>query len=272
MATITLSVEHAGVDAAAETMARLMGQLDWVTATAMSRAGRASKRRIAAEIFPLLEGGPTGWTQRGLITTPATPQTLEVQAGFRLGQGRFTDDVTTPGAGGTPAGRYLTTNVRGGTRRMKSSEAQLYRKGLIDADQRLIPVDGTDARGNLSGAKWKQIKNEVIKNTGGQRITPSMTRKQRRNVQKSRSPFFVLRMNGGKILNRYSAGGEPVMIAKRTGKDARGFMGAMLITDRPSYKRRFNVENGAYDEFTKVFKKEFEDGVIKEMKRRRFVV
>jgi hypothetical protein len=43
----------------------------------------------------------------------------------------------------------------------------------------------------------------------------------------------------------------------------------MWIIDKPSYRRRFNVDKIAMQEFAKGFNKEFEDGVVKEIRRRK---
>jgi hypothetical protein len=78
-----------------------------------------------------------------------------------------------------------------------------------------------------------------------------------------------MKTRNDQIVNRYSTGGTNAFIAKREGNKKRGFKVVMWIIDKPSYRRRFNVDKIAMQEFAKGFKKEFEDGVVKEIRRRK---
>lgn len=263
-----LTTDTSGLDRASVVLAQAMGQIDWITARAMTAAGKTTRDAIARSTLPKVKGGPTRWTERGLVSSMARPRALQVQMGFRFGTGRFDDEFQTPGAGVTPQGRYMTTNVRGGFRPKKSTESLLTKANVIDKPQRLIPVDEIDKRGNMPGGRYRAISKELIATGQSRRITPSMTTRERRSILRTRSRYFLIRMQGHKILSSRQPGGRPSIIAERIGKDKRGFVAKLMIEDRPNYKRRFYVEEVAHRVFMKEFKNEFEKGLFNELARR----
>ena len=263
-----LTTDTSGVDRASVVLAQAMGQIDWITARAMTAAGKTAREAVGRETFPRIKGGPTAWTKKGLVSSLARPQSLQLQVGFRFGLGRFEDQFQTPGPGNTPQGRYMTTNVRGGIRPQKSTESLLTKARVINKPQRLIPVDEQDERGNMSGGRYRAISNELVRTNQGQRITPSMTTRQRRSILRTRSRYFLIRMDGSKILSSRQPGGRPSIIAERIGKEKRGFVAKLMIEDRPNYKRRFYVDQVAHRVFMKEFKNEFEKGLFNELARR----
>lgn len=274
MPGIRLDIDTSGVDAAAAALAGLMGQTEWITARAMTKAAAAGKRAIQEQILPRIEGGPSRWTLGGLISGRATPQDLRVQVGFRLGTGRFEDELGARGGSGVPAGEYMTTGVRGSPqRRAKSVEASLIRRGILQPNQRLIPNPQQlrNTGGNVSGATLKAIANRL--QTGGdlQAAKDFRDSKKKRRTKKSRavySDYFVMPMVGGRPGNRYTPNAKPSFIAKRTGDKKRGFVSVLQIVGRASYERRFPIDKVAMDEFMKTFNKSFEDGVVDELVRR----
>jgi hypothetical protein len=239
----------------------------------MTKAARSARGAIQRQIFPRIEGGPNRWTQRGLISSRATPQDLRVQVGFTLGQGRFTDQLGSRGSGGVPAGEYMTTGARGMTRRKpKSTEKSLIQKGLANRNQRLVPNEKQikTTNGNVSGATLKAIVNR-IQTAEDLRLSKDKinqkTKGKRKSKKKPFTDYFVMRINGGKIVNRFGQG-EPAFIAKRTGDKRRGFVPVMYLTSKASYQRRFPIETVAMKEFQKQFNISFREGVEKELKRR----
>jgi hypothetical protein len=273
MPQIHFVVDASGVDQASARLAALMGQSDWITAQSLTAAARSARKAIQREIFPKIEGGPNRWTQRGLISSKATPRELRVQVGFTLGRGRFTDQLGSRGSSGVPAGEYMTTGARGMTRRpAKSTEKTLIQKGLIDRKQRLIPNEKQlrTTNGNVSGATLKAIVNR-IQTVEDLRIAKDTLSQKKKGKRKSRkkpfSDYFVMHMKGNRIVNRYGIG-EPAFIAKRTGKNKRGFAPVLYLTNNASYERRFPIETVAMEEFKKQFNISFVQGVERELKRR----
>jgi two-component system OmpR family response regulator/two-component system response regulator QseB len=143
VAGITFTVDTSEISKMSKALAVMMGQHEWITARAMTTAAKASKERIRAEVFPMIKGGPTAWTRRGLIASYASPKNLTSQVGFQYGECRYTDDAFTRKAGGVTSGRYMGINARGGDRRPKSTELAVRRAGVK------LPVLVLTARGAL---------------------------------------------------------------------------------------------------------------------------
>lgn len=254
----------------AKTLAAFMGQYEWIAARAMTEGVKAAKAGIARDIFPKIKGGPTPWTRRGLIARYARKDDLRAMAGFQYGDGNWNDSAFSRKSGGTPAGRYMGVNASGGDRRPKSTEVRLRRAGVIGSDQYITPNANTvrlNAQGNVSGAEYVRLLTRLraMQAEGSSQDTPRGPGSRGRSAAKRRqSDYFLMRYEGGRP-SRWQLGAEPAFIAKRVG---RGFKPAFWITDQPNYERRFNIQGVAMREFNRVFPKEFEAGVMKELQRR----
>jgi hypothetical protein len=270
-----LGVDGAEVTQLAADLAAAMGQREWITAQAMTKAAAKTRRTLSARIYPQVEGGPNTWTRRGLITSIAKPNDLRVMVGWQFGAGRFEDSEKTRGPGGTPAGRYMSTNVRGGTRGQKSTERLLAGRGVVRPGTGALIPNANDAnpQGNFSGAAWRAVAKGVAASGAKGLLPPAQEpggkRRRRKKQPAWKTDYFVMKTQNDQIVNRYSTGGTNAFIAKREGRKKRGFKVVMWIIDKPSYRRRFNVDKIAMQEFAKGFKKEFEDGVVKEIRRRK---
>ena len=157
-------------------------QMDWVTAKAMTTAAIDAKKAIADQIFPMIKGGPSPWTKRGLIVKYATKDDLTVMAGFQYGEGKWTDSAFDRKAGGVPAGRYMGVNASGGDRRAKAFELALRRAGAINGDQFVVPnekVMKVNAQGNVSGPQYQQVLSRLGALTTTGNTTKASTRHSR---------------------------------------------------------------------------------------------
>lgn len=258
---IELNVETSGLDHASRNMLAMIGQLNWVTARAMTEGAKAARDGIGREILPKVQGGPTTWTKRGLTVRFAKPNDLRAQAGFQYGEGRWEDDEFSAKGSGTPAGRYMGLNARGGDRRPKSSELQLRRSGVIGRNQYLTPFSGSSGinkHGNVPGPEYVRMMSQL---KGFSAAGSSLNRTG------SRSNYFVGYGDDSGSLSR-RAGAPARFIAKRTGPGKRGFKPVFNVVDQPNYERKFPIKSVAMREFTRVFQQEMRVGFLREMARR----
>lgn len=273
MASVSFAVDTAQVSAMAKNLAALMGQYEWITARAMTEGVKAAKAGIARDVFPKIKGGPTAWTRRGLIARYARKDDLRAMAGFQYGDGNWSDSAFSRKAGGTPAGRYMGVNSSGGDRRPKSSELRLRRAGLIGSNQFITPNSNgvrLNSQGNVSGSEYTRMLTRLraMQAEGSSQDSPRGPGSRGRSAAKRKqSDYFLMRYEGGRP-SRWQLGAKPAFIAKRVGPGGRGFKPAFWITDQPNYERRFNVQSIAMREFNRVFPKEFEAGVTRELRRR----
>jgi hypothetical protein len=292
MAGITLTVDTSELNRMSVTLARLMGQYEWITARAMSEAAKITRTALQREILPMIQGGPTAWTKRGLIVRYASRNNLQAMVGWQYGEGNFNDGEFSRKAGGIPAGRYMGINARGGDRRAKGSELQLRRARLIGNDQFLVPnAKGVrlNAQGNLPGAEYQRILSRMRALSGGIGNAPQGAGSRGRSGKGRREvDYFMLRGVGG-TPSRWQLGAKPMAVAMRAGRGPkggtgkgsgnpgrpqtvgyrRGFVRALFVVDQPNYERRFPIRVVAEREFARAFPIQFERALAKELERAR---
>jgi hypothetical protein len=267
---INIFCDVSEIYATAQNFRVLPRQLPMIVGRAMTMGAKASREKIRAGIFPLIQGGPTQWTKRGLIVKYATPVDLRIQVGFNYGEGKFEDTEFTPKGFGIPSGRYMGINARGGPRRPKSTELQLRRSGAIPGNKFLTPNKNMleiDKHGNLPGYLYTQISSRVrgLHTPGSTQNAPYGPGSRGRTAKKrAQADYFVMRYAGGYPAGPRELGAEPAFIAKREGLGRgkkRGFSVALWIVDQPMYKPRFPIQRIALAEFERVFGIEFGKGV-----------
>lgn len=293
MAGLDLTIDTTELNQLQVSLSRMMGQFEWITARAMTTAAKASRDAIRREILPMVKGGATAWTKRGLIVSFAKPTELRVMAGFQYGEGRWTDSAFSRKAGGIPAGRYMGTNARGGDRRPKGFELRLRQAGQIGREDFVVPRSrwgALDQRGNVANTKYNQILSRVRAASGGLGNAPQGAGSRGRSGRARASlDYFVARGDDAGI-SRWQLGSKPVLIAERagdrpkggTGKGSgkrgrpktvgyrRGFVPAMsIVNDAPNYERRFPIQSVAMREYRRVFPEAWRAGFIAEANRRR---
>ena len=281
MASVDLTIDTAQLNAMSQRLARLYGQFDWIAARAMTNSAKAAKSAISRQILPMIQGGPTGWTKRGLISSFARPDNLRTAVGFQYGAGEMQDYGFTPKGVGVPAGRYMGVNARGGDRRPKATELALRRTGRIPGDAFITPnskVLRLNSQGNLPGSQYQQLLSRLKSLPEGSSQNAKATT-NRREID-----YFIARRDGAGI-SRWQLGGEPAFIAKRAGKGPkggtgkgsgrpgrpqtsgykRGFAAAFFITDQPNYEARFPIKSVAMAEYKRVFAGEFDKALNAEI-------
>jgi hypothetical protein len=298
MAGITLTVDTSQVSRLSTTVARLMGQYEWIAAKAMTESVKITRVALQREILNKIEGGPTAWTRRGLIVRYASRNNLQAMVGFQYGEGNFNDSEFTRKAGGIPAGRYMGLNARGGDRRPKATELALRRAGLIGGDQFITPPSQSSTAGggirlnaqrNLSGGEYQRILSRMRALPGGVGNAPQGAGSRGRSGKGRREiDYFMLRGLGG-TPSRWQLGAEPMAVAKRAGRGPkggtgrgsgrpgrpqtvgykRGFVRALFVVDQPNYERRFPIQSIAMREYQRVFPIQFERALAKELEFQR---
>jgi len=298
MAEITFTADTSEINRMSVTVARIINQYEWIAARAMSEAAKVTRIALQREILPMIQGGPTPWTRRGLIVRYATRNNLQAMVGFQYGEGSFTDSEFTRKAGGIPAGRYMGLNARGGDRRAKGSEIQLRRAGLIGYDQFITPPSTSstqtggvklNAQGNLPGAEYQRILSRMRALSGGIGNAPQGAGSRGRSGKGRREvDYFMLRGVGG-MPSRWQLGAKPMAVAMRAGRGPRGgtgkgsgnpgrpqtvgyrrgFVRALFVVDQPNYERRFPIRVVAEREFARAFPIQFERALALELEFQR---
>jgi hypothetical protein len=268
---ISIAADIKEVVAASESFGVLPKQMPRIVARAMTMGVKSSREEIRQKIFPMIKGGPTRWTQRGLIVSYAKPTDLRAQVGFNYGEGRFTDTEYTPKDGGVPSGRYMGRNVAGGDRRPKSIERQLQTTGRLANDMFLAPNSNAkeiDSHGNFSGRLWQKIGSRVgglwTPGSDQMALTPKGSR-GRTARKRQQDDFFIMRhTESGRPAGPKDIFATPVYIARRVGIKGgkkRGFEVMMHIIQSPNYERKWPIKPIALREFERVFKIEFTNGI-----------
>jgi hypothetical protein len=292
MAYIDVDIDSAELLAASRRLAEAMDRFPTLTAIAMTKGVVASRDAIRREILPMIEGGPSRWTERGLIFKRATPKDLRAQAGFQHGQGRFEDDHLARKGGGVAAGRYMRTLARGGDRPAKSSELHAWRSGLLKKNEDyLLPnekLPEIDAHGNLPGTYWRSALAGVggIHAPGsGQNVTRRSawinpkTGKARRPRAGAKNKYFLMYKHSadgegfgyasaGKGGSRFRGDERPWAIVRRTGNKNRGFVPVLFISQWQNYEGIFPIDQVALKAFRSTYAKTFTE-LVKEAWERR---
>lgn len=268
---IKISADVNEVVAAADSFGVLPDQMKRIVARAMTMGVKSAREEIKQKIFPLIKGGPTRWTQRGLIASYAKPNDLKAQVGFNYGEGNFYDTEDTPKGGGVPSGRYMGINARGGDRKAKSIERQLQTTGRLGKDMFLAPNSNAkevDRHGNFPGPLWQKIGSRVggLWTPGSDQMALTPKGSRGRTAKKRRQDdFFIMRYTeSGKPAGPRELFATPVFIARRVGArrgKTRGYEVMMHIIQYPNYERKFPIKTVAFKEFERVFKIEFENGI-----------
>jgi len=258
---IDVTINALEVDKLSRTVAHMIGQFDWISARAMTNAAKASKAKLAATVFPQIQGGPTAWTRRGLMASFARPDSLTSNVGWNYGDGSFSATFVSKGIG-VPSGRYMERLATGGDRQAKSAEIQLRRAGILRDNQFITPASSgikLNAQGNVLGPEYKQILSRLgVETPGSTQSAKGAGSRGRTAAKRKKADFFVMRDSSGQV--KY--------IARRIGVGQRGFVPALFVVDQPNYERRIDIKGVAFGEYRKVFPVEFGKALDYELMRR----
>lgn len=289
MTAIRFDVDSAEIAASSRVVARLWGQFEWITARAMTTAAKDAKAAIQRQIFPMIQGGPTTWTRRGLMVSFARPNRLVSLVGFNYGDGSFEEQGFIPKGTGVPAGRYMEIQARGGDRRPKSHEMQLRRSGVIGGQDFVAPyplpnkaIRG-DRHGNIPGPTYLQVVSRLrgFAAAGATLNAARGTGSRGRSAAKRREVDYFLKRDDT---------GVAQVIAKRAGRGPKGGTGkgtkkrgrpqtvgykrgyvpmfSIMQGQAPNYERRLPVNDVAMREYARSFPRAWQAGFDIEAQRR----
>ena len=212
-------------------------RLPWAIADSMTQAAKDA-RQYLREVTPRYIDRPTNWTLNSTFVKFATPRRLTSEVGFKY----F--------GGGVPAGRYLETLARGGSRAAKSTERQLQQAGVLRSGQFIVPTGVTPLKlnsyGNLSGSSYTQVLSRLGAMTvqgSSQNVNKAAARS---NNKRASRDYFAANISGhygimarvGKAPKGNPGGrGRPI-----TSNLRRGYHTVFYVTRQPRYQPRFPIQ------------------------------
>lgn len=219
-------------------------QVPFALALALTRTAKLAQKELKGEMRRVFKN-PTSYALNSLYIKPAKKDSLEAHVFFK--------DEWSVGSSGTPANKFLTPEIEGGSRRWKSSEKRLIEGGLLNPGSFALP--GRDqplnASDDISGGQWNQILSGLgvaLRAPGFESNITDQSRSRNRN----RDLFFPIRR------------GRDVL-----GIGSRATGGSMKIrlwfVDSVHYNKRFDFygvgERVVRDHLQQEFTKAFEDAV-----------
>lgn len=126
-------------------------ELPWAVKLALDDTAKDVIEAERAEMATVFDN-PTDWTLGGLRWSPAEKNGRPASVYFDEG-----------GGGGTPAGRYLAPQIKGGPRPHTPFEARLVRSGRLGRGEYLVPARHAekDGRGNLNRGQITKILSDL---------------------------------------------------------------------------------------------------------------
>ena len=254
---IQFTVDSSGITNLERTIAAAMGQLDWITAKAMTNSAKAAKAALASKILPKIQGGPTTWTRRGLIASYAKPDRLRSLVGWNYGDNSYEELGFNLKGTGTPAGRYMGLLAQGGDRRAKSAEVKLRNAGILGANQFITPAGGVklNAYGNVPASTYNAMLSR-LRAASGPGYDSNRSNSTRSRTKRRQLDYFPMYEHNGGALR---------FIAKRVG---RGFVPAFFVVDQPNYEKKFDIITTALTAYNQTFPVQFRKGLDAELARR----
>ena len=299
---ITFTVDWSQITGLETFAARVMGQFDWITSIAMTKATKAAHAALKDQVLPQIEGGPAPWTLRGLIWIGARPDNLVSKVGWNFGEasrnldgslriGGNTDALTDLGADtmkgmGVPSGRYMSVQAGGGERPAKSTELALWRQALLPEGRyivpnlEVIPRGMQDRYGNVKGPYYMQMLTRLgVEYQGSISKVRGAGSRGRSNAKLAATDFVLMGGIGrdAKYIAIRSGPGPQGGTGIGTGKRGRpqtvgyqrGIRPAFQITRRPPrYQGRYDIQGIAERAFNAAFPVEWSKLLDKEFERR----
>lgn len=199
-------------------------QMPRVIVTALNQTISSAQRTLREQMKQAFDR-PSPYTVRGVIARFASISRQEFEASV------FLANETTKGV---PVERYLSPEVRGGARSLKSGEKQLQARGVLPAGKFIAPGPSArlDAYGNIPGSKWTQVLSAfgALSERGYNANRTGASAKRRRNQLKK---FFVVSGNEAGV--RLKPG-----IYERDG--SRNVLRIMQFIKAPTYKPRYDFD------------------------------
>ncbi|HEX3319433.1 MAG TPA: hypothetical protein VHR84_01910 [Terriglobales bacterium] len=215
-------------------------QVPYAASVAINRTARQVEAKLKQEMMRVFDR-PTPFTLSSIYVIPSTKYNLTAVVGIK-------DSA----AKGTPASKYLITEIEGGIRRQKRSEKALEFRGLMPAGMYAVPGPGVafDAYGNISRGTMTAILNALRANVLDPTQQAPLGRKTRgRPRLKMAGTLFVATKTNPKTA--HVAPG----VWKRTGPKSMVLL--LAFVPAPHYAPRFKFENVGRAEVERTFEENF---------------
>ena len=211
---------------------RAARQVPFATAKALTRTAWAVRNAEIEEMRRVFDR-PNRFTLNSLFVERADKASLVAKIRFREFAGK-----------GTPAYKYLGPHITGGTRNLKRFERALSAAGVIQSGQYVIPAPGSpqDAHGNFPRPMLVRVLTQLKASRDGSQNATNSAR-SRRNRRKQQ--FFVRPLKDPS---------RKAIWMRQNGKDRPVLL---IISDAPTYQRRFDYYGVAERTIIQVFPREF---------------
>jgi hypothetical protein len=278
---IRFDVDTIQVDELSRYAASLSLNIEAITSHALNSALKETHEAMRSQL-PQRIDRPTPWTTRGLLRRSSTPQNLTAAVGFNYGDGEFTDTFSGKGIG-TPSGRYMDVQARGGARSAKSTERKLRSVGILDPGQFITPSGKgpgvLDRYGNVRSSTYVQLLAALRAGSGSgfSANTPRGSSTSGRHwfpfaagyQGEARPPSYsaiAVRSGSRPRGNTGLGSGRPGRPA--TARLPRGFTVAFNVVRAPSYSPRFPLRSLAMREFERLYPGAFKRAIESARSRR----
>ena len=235
-------------------------------ATALTRTAVKVRDTVQAELPRVLDK-PTPYTLRQLRYVPARADRLAAAVGFNVVNVTDERGATIAfrdlGPGETPAGKYLTPQIEGGTRRLKRLEVALRAAGALPDGWLAVPGQGAniDAYGNVSRGQVVQVLSQLRIQllAGSSRNMSFDARKQITAQRKAGGRFFVIQPGQGKL--------QPGIYQREL--IGRNITPVFIFVRSASYKRRFDFDGLSRREADRTLPQEIDRALSESLARLR---
>lgn len=208
-----IRVEAKGLQARLDELGDLeRNQLPFAMALALTETAKLVKERLEGEMRTVFDR-PTRYTLSSLRLFPATKQKLVARVWMKNESDKA-----------SPATKWLTPQVYGGSREDKRSEKLLRAKGVLPDGKYIVP--GRDAKLDGFGNIGRGQLQKIIAGLGAQQDKYSST-ESRRSIGNLKR-FFVMRN-----------GREAIGIGERTGRGKGKLRLVLAFVGRPGYRKDF---------------------------------
>lgn len=210
-----------------------------VMAMAMNMTAKQVKEELIEEMKKIFDN-PTPFTLNSLFVIPAKPDKLIVAIKIKDFAGK-----------GTPASKYLSAQIEGGTRTAQGKEKKLRNIGKLNPNKYAMPGKGVKLNkyGNIPGSKITQILSSLkaFEEVGYQMNRTKDSIKRNPNQNK----YFVIH-DGSK--SHLKPG-----VYYRSGKNGKNIKPILMFTKAPHYNKKFKF----YELSVKHYKAKLQSNVNK---------
>ena len=279
---IRFDADTVQVDQLSRYAASLSLSIEAITSHALNSALKGTHEAMRSQL-PQRIDRPTPWTTRGLLRRSSTPQDLTAAVGFNYGDGEFIVQKYINQKMGTPSGRYMDVQARGGARSPKSTELRLRRNGLLSGDQFLVPTgkgpSTPDRYGNVRAGVYTQmmagIRAASYPGLGYEANTPRSRSTSGRYwvPMYEEADYWSVRLRSIAVRSGARPQGKTGKGSGRAGRPASSRLPRSLtyvfnVTKAPMYSPRFPLRSLAMREFERLYPDAFRRAIESARSRR----